>query len=441
MPVVVCSWLTSSPRASSTGPAGAGRGRRGVGARSAAASVRGGAVGRRGGLGRDGAGRGGPRAGRGGAGGAAAATGTASETRRSTSSSHGWVSARPADEAGRRRPRHRRAGRGGGGGPRGQPARAAAVGGASRTQVSPVRHTPPAAPAGGPARGLRGPVPRPAGRLAERWTCVRGPTYSSNTRSSEQAFEHRLREAIVRRYDEPVQVRLSEGPEGTHGGGGPVPGRVPLAQPALRGARGAGLLAGARGLVGAARLGRAAGRRPSGRSGGSRPGPAGRSAPGVYDLAQAVPAGVPAMAGGPGAGAGAGAASRPGGVVVAVPPRLMEAPAGPVAATGSSRPGPGRTRGRPRVGTRSAQRPDDLVLRRRARRRGGQRRGRRPARALAGGAAGGGVRAGRPVPVGRGAPGRAAGGHGRARRPRPPRPGALPARAACGRCCPGSPPS
>ena len=27
----------------------------------------------------------------------------------------------------------------------------------------------------------------------------------------------------MRRYDEPVQVRLTEGPDGTYGGGGPVP--------------------------------------------------------------------------------------------------------------------------------------------------------------------------------------------------------------------------
>ena len=161
-----------------------------------------------------------------------------------------------------------------------------------------------------PAGGGRGASSRPAGRLAERWTCVRGPTYSSNTRSSEQAFEHRLREAIVRRYDEPVQVRLSEGPDGTHGGGGPVPdaflwrNRLYVVREVL-----------------ASWLEREAWWEQPG-SGSDRTAPertvwrveagAGRAlGTGVYDLAQAVPAGVPAMAGGPGDGA-ARAASAPG---------------------------------------------------------------------------------------------------------------------------------
>jgi len=101
----------------------------------------------------------------------------------------------------------------------------------------------------------------------------------------------------VRRYDEPVQVRLSEGPDGTHGGGGPVPdaflwrSRLYVVREVL-----------------ASWLEREAWWEQS-TSAGSRVVPertvwrveagAGRAlGTGVYDLAQAAPVAVPAMSGG-----------------------------------------------------------------------------------------------------------------------------------------------
>lgn len=112
----------------------------------------------------------------------------------------------------------------------------------------------------------------------------------------------------MRRYDEPVQVRLSEGPDGTHGGGGPVPdaflwrNRLYVVREVL-----------------ASWLEREAWwEQPT--SGGGRAVPertvwrveagAGRAlGTGVYDLAQAVPAAVPAMSGAPDHGAARPASS------------------------------------------------------------------------------------------------------------------------------------
>ena len=112
----------------------------------------------------------------------------------------------------------------------------------------------------------------------------------------------------MRRYDEPVQVRLSEGPDGTHGGGGPVPdaflwrNRLYVVREVL-----------------ASWLEREAWwEQPA--SGGSRAVPertvwrveagAGRAlGTGVYDLAQAVSAVVPAMSGAPDGGSGRTASS------------------------------------------------------------------------------------------------------------------------------------
>lgn len=112
----------------------------------------------------------------------------------------------------------------------------------------------------------------------------------------------------MRRYDEPVQVRLSEGPDGTHGGGGPVPdaflwrNRLYVVREVL-----------------ASWLEREAWW--------EQPAPGGRAVPertvwrveagagrtlgtGVYDLAQAAPAGVPAMSGGGDGARGSEAASQ-----------------------------------------------------------------------------------------------------------------------------------
>lgn len=99
----------------------------------------------------------------------------------------------------------------------------------------------------------------------------------------------------MRRYDEPVQVRLAEGPDGTHGGGGPVPdaflwrNRLYVVREVL-----------------ASWLEREAWwEQPSSPAVPERTvwrveAGAGRAlGTGVYDLAQAAPAAVPAMSGGP----------------------------------------------------------------------------------------------------------------------------------------------
>ncbi len=111
----------------------------------------------------------------------------------------------------------------------------------------------------------------------------------------------------MRRYDEPVQVRLSEGPDGAHGGGGPVPdaflwrNRLYVVREVL-----------------ASWLEREAWwEQPT--AGGGRAVPertvwrveaaAGRTlGSGVYDLAQAAPAAVPAMSGGSAQGSDQGSA-------------------------------------------------------------------------------------------------------------------------------------
>ena len=101
----------------------------------------------------------------------------------------------------------------------------------------------------------------------------------------------------MRRYDEPVQVRLSEGPDGTHGGGGPVPDAF-LWRTRLYVVREVQSMSAGSRVVPERTVWRV--EAGAGRALGT----------GVYDLAQAAPVAVPAMSGGGGDAQGLQAATQ-----------------------------------------------------------------------------------------------------------------------------------